>query len=88
MQVIHADMIAEARARVAQADKPDLLVFLEDFDKELTALDEKVYTNDTGLNRLKKKVRAWLDGWYLEAHGEMEAQKCISQGKSAMEGEM
>jgi hypothetical protein len=72
MQVIHADMIAEARARVAQADKPNLLVFLENVDKDLTGLDQAVYTNDTGLNELKKKVSGWLGGWYLEAYGEME----------------
>jgi hypothetical protein len=55
---LRAAMIAEAGAKI---QKRALLIFLKEVSGELTTLDKAVYTNDTGLNRLKRKVKDWLD---------------------------
>jgi hypothetical protein len=63
MKDYQATMIASARENISEAQKPKLLLFSEEVDHDLTNLNP---ANDTGLNRLKKKVSDRLDAWYLE----------------------
>ena len=66
MKDYQATMIASAQENISEAEKPKLLLLLVEVDCNLTNLNLAVYTNDTGLNRLKKKVSDRLDAWCFD----------------------